>query len=30
MAVLITADRILARSTGELIEGFLKEAGLEA
>lgn len=30
MAMLITAERILAKSTGELIEDFLKEAGLEA
>jgi hypothetical protein len=30
MAVLITADRILAKSTGEMIAEFLKEAGLEA
>jgi hypothetical protein len=30
MAVLITADRVLAKSTGELIEDFLEEAGLEA
>ena len=30
MAVLITAERVLAKSTGELIAEFLKEAGLEA
>jgi hypothetical protein len=30
MAVLITAERILAKSTGDLIAEFLKEAGLEA
>jgi hypothetical protein len=30
MAVLITAERILAKSTGEMIAEFLKEAGLEA
>ena len=30
MAMLITAERILAKSTGDLIEEFLKEAGLEA
>jgi hypothetical protein len=29
-AVLITADRILAKSTNDLIAEFLKEAGLEA
>jgi hypothetical protein len=30
MAVLITAEHVLAKSTGDLIEEFLKEAGLEA